>query len=119
MRFAHRVSVELVGALGGGTSLLGAIQWYGDAGALAALATLLGALTVAVSLIFRSLFQQLAESRADRAQLRDELRKSDAEWRQREDEWRREREQFEAEIDQLRDEVGALRAVIRKAGLDS
>ena len=115
MRLMARPGVEwLTTTLGGSASLVGAITWAGDHGVIAGLTTLLGALTVVVGLIFRTLFQQIAELRATEA----EWRRRDVEWRKRETEWRAEREQWHAERSELEDRVNHLEAVIARAGLD-
>lgn len=102
MRLAGRAGVDWVTTtLGSGTTVLGAIAWGGDHGVIAALATLLGALSVVVGLIFRTLFAQIRE-----------LRDADEQWRRRETEWRAERDEMVARITHLE-------AVIARAGIDA
>ena len=102
MRLVGRTSVDWVTtALGSGTTVLGAVAWTGDQGVFAALATLLGALSVVVGLILKTLFQQVRE-----------LREVDEQWRRRETEWRAERDEMVARITHLE-------AVIARAGIDA
>ena len=102
MRLAARSSVGWVTTtLGSGTTVLGAIAWGGDHGVIAGLATLLGALSVVIGLIFRTLFAQIRE-----------LRDADELWRRRETEWRAERDEMVARITHLE-------AVIARAGIDA
>jgi O-acetylhomoserine/O-acetylserine sulfhydrylase-like pyridoxal-dependent enzyme len=101
MRLIGEKSVGLVAAASSGSvaSMLGAITWLGEGGAIAALTALGGAAVAVFSVIAKSLLGQVRELRADNESLRAQIRDLE-----------RRLETRDRRIDHLEAEIQTLRA---------
>jgi FtsZ-binding cell division protein ZapB len=106
MRLVEDHGVGLLRATVGGSlaSMVAAVQWFGDGGALAAVGTLIGVVVAAFLAVIKSLFSQVKELRADNQRLREELQHERGERRKLSTELEHERDarhHLEDRIDEL------------------